>query len=268
MHTSKNAIKRGRRPVHPGEIIREDMLPALGMTIGQLVASAERSVQAVGSTSSRLAAAIKAHNAVQEASRADASKRGCASNCRKLHEAAIVTANAEVENARVAIETQRTSAQIELNKARANLAAAPAPQSTSSAAALLGWPAIVFNALLAALKASALNVGAIFALAFAGHGRASKFKSTVQPVINHRDHVARFALDCYNKSPSGTLRLSDARADYIGWCQASNAQALPVGAFEEELACLVSDAKLPVECGDGGLVIIKGMAPRKLLEAA
>ncbi len=27
--------KRGRRPVHPGEIIREDILPGFGMNIGQ-----------------------------------------------------------------------------------------------------------------------------------------------------------------------------------------------------------------------------------------
>ncbi len=234
----------------------------------QRVAKAEIVARGIGASSPRLKAATAAHEVALKASRDDASKRGCASNCRKLHESAIAAALAEVQNAHAAIDAQRQAAQIEVDHARAALAAIPVPHSASSAADLLGWSAIVFNALLAALKASALNIGAIFALAYAGHGRISKFKPTVQPVANHRDHVARFALDCYDKSASGTLKLAEVRADYVGWCRASGARPLPVGKFEEELASLVSDAKLPVECGEDGRVIIKGMAPRKLLAAA
>jgi hypothetical protein len=67
--------------------------------------------------------------------------------------------------------------------------AIPAKQSASSVADVLGWSAIVFNAVLAGLKASTLNIGAIFALAFARH-------SISEPTENARDQVATLLFHC------------------------------------------------------------------------
>jgi addiction module HigA family antidote len=53
-------IEKGRRPVHPGEILREDVLPALSMTIGQFA-------QAVGVTRKTMSMLINEKQGVSPA---------------------------------------------------------------------------------------------------------------------------------------------------------------------------------------------------------
>ena len=110
------------------------------------------------------------------------------------------------------------------------------------------------------------NVGAIFALAFAGHGGIAR-QSKSEPTVSARDQVARFALQNYDRTADGQLLLTNARMDYVRWCRAAGATPLPVETFDKELAGLIKSANLPVENGDAG-TIIKGMSPRRLLQAA
>ncbi len=234
----------------------------------QRVTDAKTTLASLGSASPRLNSAIAGHAAALEAARTDAAKRGCASNCRKTHEASIAAADAGIKNARVAHDARRQAAERNLANAQTALAAMPVKQSASSAAALLGITAVVFNAMLAGLKGAALNVGAIFALAFAGHGTMARADDDDDaPSESARDHVARFALQSYDKTPSGELTLTDARTDYVRWCRATGATPLTLEAFDRELGMLIKSAGLPIETGDAGTVI-RGMAPRRLLQAA
>ena len=232
----------------------------------KLISEARQSLERLGPTSPRLDAAIASHASALEAARTDAAKRGCASNCRKTHEASIAAANAEIRNARTAHDAERQAAQRALTEAQTAFAAMPAKHSASSAADLLGWSAIVFNAVLAGLKASALNIGAIFALAFAGHGGVARHSQS-EPTENARDQVARFALQSYDKTHDGQLLLKDARTDYVRWCRAVGTAPLPLETFDRELLALIQSANLHIEHGANGTVI-KGMAPRRLLQAA
>lgn len=232
----------------------------------QRVSEVRQKLERLGTSSPRLNAAIASHADALEAARTDAAKRGCASNCRKMHKAAIVAAEGEIRNARTAHDAERQAAQQALTAAQAALVAMPVKHSASSAADLLGWSAIVFNALLAGLKASALNIGAIFALAFAGHGGVAR-RSEPESIEPPRNQVARFALQSYDKTPDGQLLLTDARAAYVRWCRAVGTTVLPLEIFDRELSALIQSANLPIEHGTNG-TIIRGMAPRRLLQAA
>ena len=118
--------------------------------------------------------------------------------------------------------------------------------------------------MLAGLKGAALNIGAIFALAFAGHGVTAR---QTEPTESAHDQVARFALQSYDKTPDGQLLLTDARTDYVRWCRATGTAPLTLESFDRELVMLIKSANLPIETGEAG-ALIRGMAPRRLLQAA
>lgn len=229
------------------------------------VFTAEQGMATAKTVSTRMQAALAAQAAALAASRVDAAKRGCASNCRKLHEAALLTAARDVTEARHDQDAARQRVTGELASARAALAALPNATPTSSAADLLGWSTDVFNAVLAGLKASAINIGAIFALAFAGHG--GRHPARVHAGEGPHDQVARFALERYLPDAAGEITLAEAWAAYGHWCRACGVSSMPAQVFERELALLAEQAALGLDRDDKRGLVIRGMAPA-LLEAA
>ena len=233
------------------------------------LAEAKASLGAIGSTTPRIEAAIRAKSATEQGVRDKTSKGGCRKGCTAQLAAQMASANAEVKAAYAALATRRQAVEARVSIARAALNSMKVPQSVSPAADLIGWSAALLNAALAGLKSIALNIGAIALLAIAGHGLSlSRETTTADAGENTSEQVARFALDQYEPDSAGQILLTNAYADYRQWCKSEGTRVIPVKDFVAEFDRLAKRAKLQTMRTNDNQVAVLGMAPRRLLQAA
>jgi hypothetical protein len=234
-------------------------------------------------TSPRLTSALNAQRAAQTAIAESAAKRGCASNCRQLLQAAVDTASAEVAAARRDIAQQKQQTERNVVDAKAALAAIAPARSASPLAAALGVAPWAMDLIVAALGSIGANgLGAVL-LAFGGHApshRQSRIVDAQARVVspapriakvhNEHDHIKSFATAQLAPDDNATVTFEKMVEVYQGWCRAQKVEALPLDRAAELFAELVNHLELKVEQRDGDPVIIglRVERPMKLIEAA
>lgn len=212
-------------------------------------------------TTPRLDAAQKAKEMADAAVASEASKKGCASNCRALLNKAVDDAIAELGAARAEMEDQQRAAARQVEAARLALDALPAPKSETLLADKLHMSGATLDLLLAALTSLGANGLGATLLAFgvhSGHHRERHLEKhaartlepvsaliarlpmpTVQDVVSTDrkpalalpatpdQHVAKFGLDTMKPAKSGRIAFNDLHAAYLDWCAAKQLPPLP-----------------------------------------
>ena len=243
-------------------------------------------------TSPRLSAALQAKRDAEQAVLSEASKPGCASNCRALLTKAVDDAAAELMTARAELDRQNRDAQKQAEAAVSALAAMPAPKSAAPLADKLGLPAWGLDLVAAALASLAANGLGAALLIFGAHGRhrESHPGSIVSPPVAVSDrqtfvsqyaapaaaaaaapvpvdpvqHAARFGLECFKPSPTGRTPLRQIEAAYLDWCAARQTPPLPSKAIGSALASLIAETPgLTVEDDDSGKMHVAGLILRQ-----
>ena len=203
--------------------------------------AASVSLAQIGETP-RLARALTAKATADRAVVDSAAKRGCASNCRKLLEQQVETAEREVSYARAEISLARNDAEQEVSEARKALAALPASVSHSPLADRLGvagWQVDITAASLASLAANGL---AALLICFAAHGEHTSTPTRISWAAAKPDRDAAkeadwFARTTFQPQPSGRVPLVDLRKTYRDWCLEHDLDPLP----DEEISTALSD---------------------------
>jgi hypothetical protein len=238
-------------------------------------------------TSDRLQRAEAAKAAADAAALTKAAERSCAANCRALLEQQVSAAAAEVDAARTDSTGKRNAAAYAVARARDALKAAPAPASSTPLADRLGLQGWQLDLLVAALGSLAVNGLAATLLVFAGHGgshRPTSRPSTARAVnaaplpyieataehaimqeaapaprmqpVNVREHAARFGVECFGPSKSGSASLDAVKARYLEWCGEIGLEPLPDATIGKALADLFGAAGVRVEDRSGRLVVV------------
>lgn len=228
----------------------------------------------------RLTAAIAVQRAAVDAAAADAAKRSCASNCRKIHEKAIAAATVELEAARAEMLQQRTKAIATLETAQAELAAMPRVASGTPLADRLQVPNWILDLLRAGLGSFGANGMAAVLLAFAGHGwraptshvechdvpHVSKApRPTLHLVADETEHALKFSGARIRPQPGARTPLVVILAHYERWCIATGTQPLSEVRITEELCQMFKEQGLQGIEIDGEPYLI-GIAMRKSTE--
>lgn len=239
-------------------------------------------------TSPRLEAAMLAKRSADAAVASEASKKGCAVNCRALLNKAVDDAANEVSAARREIESERASSRMLIAKLEAELAALPSPKSETPLADKIGWQGWALDLLAAGLASLAANGLGAALLAYGAHqphrsqpsARADMDIGPVtlsapqihvaQPIrkiveiqtpnlratTNANEHAAKFGVDCLHPSPSGRTPISQIHAAYLDWCAEMQTPPLPSSKIGGALAALFEDTPgLGVEDIDGRLYV-------------
>lgn len=232
----------------------------------------------------------KAQDAKEAADRAvieKAAERGCAANCRTLLEQQVANAARELEAARGDVATAEKAAAAIVAAIRAELAAIPAPVSATPLADRLGLPAWSLDLFMAGLGSIAANGLAAALLVFAGHGNAHtpaprmkaeprarvvninalEIEPPAVPVLNRREHAARFGVECFAPADSGATSVEAIKVRYLAWCRAHNVAPLPDAEIGETLADLMRSAGLRITQQAGQLVVV-GIALKPATELA
>lgn len=232
--------------------------------------AASASLAQIGETP-RLARALTAKTTADRAVVDSAAKRGCASNCRKLLEQQVETAEREVSHARAEISLARHSAEQEVSEARAALAALPASVSHSPLADRLGvagWQVDITAASLASLAANGL---AALLVCFAAHGGRTPAPTRVawaasKPERDAAKEADWFARTTFQPQPSGRVPIVDLHSAYRNWCRDHELNPLPDETIGPALSELFSRVGLYRE-GEGDDAAIVGIHQmRKLPE--
>lgn len=224
-----------------------------------------------GDMSARMVAAQASIVRAETAVATEASKRGCASNCRALLNKALDDAKTEMAAARAALDQAKRDAQREIDAAEMALASVPAPKSETPLADKLGLEGWTLDLLAAALASLAANGLGAALLAFGAHGarhiRAEVVAPTPSPSVDRRtrkparsvgstkDHAAKFGVECLESANDAETSLSEIGEAYLGWCKISGTSPMAPAALGATLAGLFEDAGLPVRQGDCDLYV-------------
>jgi hypothetical protein len=245
------------------------------------LATAMAALEALPATSPRLTEALERKAAADSAVLEKSDKRGCASNCRKLLEQQVSTAQSEIVAARSEIIAKRAAAEREVAAARAALEVAPLPKlSGTPLADRLGIDPAKLDMIVAALGAVGANGLAVCLIAFGAHGRHRveivKPEARVhdKPTLaNHgigqgragrapltapqrdpRQHAAEFSVRCLKPAPSEALPLSHMDARYRTWCAENGHPRLAPTDLAREMWELFGECGIAVENVNGELV--------------
>jgi hypothetical protein len=234
----------------------------------QRVASAIATVEAVSRETPRLKVALEAKAQSDLAVVQKSAERGCAENCRKLLQAQANAAAHEVEDARAEMTRERTSAETELNDARATLDGIKPPTSATPLADRIGWPSWVVDLVHSALGSIAANGLACALLAFGAHHnnrlpveRPKNLEKAAEPKRRpanptlpfdpHVDHAAAFAVARLEPAQDGGADLADVYRAYRSWCRAAGLVPLAQREIGDALLTLFKRAQLPICLIDG-----------------
>lgn len=250
------------------------------------VAEAKKALATAGATAQRrLDEAVKASRDAADAAVSEAAKPGCRANCAKLLMDAKDRAEAELRNARSAVDAAIARAEADVDSAEAALAALPTPRTAAPLPEKLGFAPWAWDLFLAGLRSIAV-VGGSIAIALALHPRASvearkadDSKTTVSepssyparrktpttalqiapPKIDSREHVAEFLRATLRPDPEGSASLRRLHARYTDWCEAQTLQPLPPAELGQHLRTIVDAIGLEVE-PEGQDVVVRGAA--------
>jgi hypothetical protein len=256
----------------------------------QLAAAA---LAGLSATSPRLEAAKAAKAIADTAAVQKSAERGCAENCRKLLQAQVDAAAAEVEHARAELSRVRTGAEQELAAARAALGALTAPASATPLADRVGVAAWIIDLVTAALGSLAANGLGCGLLAYGAHHSRrpqtsqpapetvpaavtvlpgpSIAPTMIEPANRMREHAAQFAVQCLRRAEGeGTgAYLTAIQREYERWCEAKGLP--PVAQIGFALAELFESAGISITASDGRLmavgIAIKGQPETRTLPA-
>jgi hypothetical protein len=210
----------------------------------------------------RLSLALAAKATANQAVVESAAKRGCASNCRKLLEQQVETADREVSYARAEISLARQAAEREVSAARAALAALPAVRSASPLADSLGIAGWKMDLSAAGLLSLGANGMAAMLLAFAAHFHIPAATRVTWAASKPDRDAAKeadwFARTTFQPQPSGRVPLVDLRSAYRNWCRDHELNPLPDETIGPALSELFSSVGLYRE-GEGDDAAIVGI---------
>lgn len=228
----------------------------------------------------RLSAAERAKSEADTAARDKSTEKGCRENCRLLLQAAVDSAQRELETARSELAShdvkQATAIASRIEKAKAALMALPPPQSAtplSDNTGLPEWALDVFEALALSLAIN-LPASALIALGFkmGGAPRLQARETTLATQIDAaplkllpahtepRDSMAeaeRFGIAMLRPDRDARLSASDLRAAYLNWCDATGIQPLPIGEIATALGKLFRKSGIVVDDGAALGVVVK-----------
>lgn len=246
-----------------------------------------------GDTSARITAAQASIDRAETAVATEASKKGCASNCRALLNKAVDDAKSEMAAARAALVEGKKSAQRGIADAEAALAKVPAPKSETPLADKLGLEGWTLDLLAAGLASLAANGLGAALLAFGAHShrepstKAAEVETvqvTLEPapaatpppvrtsqakrkakeplMIEARDALKeadRFARESFRPAKAGRVAFSDIRASYHAWCDEQGMPPLS----DREIGSSLNDlfAKVGLSRDAGGMVGIELARP-------
>jgi hypothetical protein len=249
------------------------------------VRNAQTVLDRLPTTSPRLEAALAAKTSADQAAIDKSAERGCRENCRALLQAQVDAAANEIEQARVELGNERTTAEAELAAARKALAILSAPLSPTPLADRLGMPAWLLDLLHSALGSLAANGLACGLLVFGAHqpnrwrvGRAQNAYQTpgpepivlVQPVaverppdltirkrvISKKKHAAQFAAERLYPTEKGGSALTSIHQAYRQWCDTKQIEPLPATQIGLLLAEMFDGAGLSITERDGMLIAV------------
>lgn len=240
------------------------------------VTSIERALQSIPTTSNRLGAAEADKARADKAVTDQSALPGCRENCRKLLEAQVEQAQAEVVSARGELDQDKVRLQRHLQEANADLRRMAPPPSASPLADRLGlpsWAIDLFSSALGSLAANGLGCGLI---AFAVHRRKEETKRAVPPPIPapeplratapprtllslmKRKSVAAYLANRTDRVPGLRVELGELYADYVEACRADGEQFESRSEFEQEFATICDKANIRTQ-GIGDLVFALDM---------
>jgi len=215
------------------------------------VREAEAALRSAPQFSGRLDRALAVKAAVDDAVRAKAAERGCATNCRALLEAQVATADREVSETRVALAQEIEGLRRRVADAKAALAALPPLAPHASLAEVLGLPQWQWDLVIALLRSLAV-VGASVMVAhvFRLEGQRSEQRCASDPVAlapatamlalppaaeppgetdtTASRHAARFIGARLRHAPGQTVPLAAVHLGYIDWCEREREVPAPI----------------------------------------
>ena len=161
-------------------------------------------------------------------------------------------------------DTARKAAASDLTSARMALAAAPVAVSPSPVASAIGVKPELASLVMAILRSLMNLVGTVLIV-----GAMAKFRWHALEVGTEdpSDHVQRFSTACFMPLSGARVTLAEMLHEYREWCAERCERSLPEQVFVEELARQVQLARLPVERSPEGRVIVRNIAPIRLIEA-
>jgi hypothetical protein len=215
-------------------------------------------------TSPRLTAAETAKASADAAVVAKSAERGCLENCRKLLQAQVDAAAAEVEQARSEIAAERQRREIELTEARVALEKIEPPASAAPLADRIGIPAWALDLITAAVGSMAANGLACGLIAFAAHHRredliemtGAELVVEPAPVMLPTEHAAQFAVEALQPAKGKRLDLMTVHAAYGAWCARKGIQPLSANQIGAALAQLFEGAGISVAERQGRFIAI------------
>ncbi len=193
----------------------------------------------------------------------DAREKSTAKDCGKNCLAILAKT---VDGATSAVGEAQSSLQLERRQARAALAAAPIPPSTSPLADRLGMQASTLDLLFVGFRGFAVAAGAAIVLAIGAHPwerRAPepvKLASNVMPITPKRTlltgtratvpaklgDVDAFLLERVSREEGARVSWADAFLSYRGWCEASYCAPVDARVFGARLDALRDELGLRV----------------------
>ena len=217
---------------------------------------AETAVKDLPAETPRLARALAAKLAADNAVVQKAAEKGCAANCRALLEQQVVAAATEADAARAEMEKLRSAAEREVTAAGDALDAAPRTGSASPLAERLGIADWKLDLAMAALASIAANGLAAVLIAFAAHGQRPQATVLVEAepretrkimrqkkIASAEQPAADKEADCFAKAmfvrprPDGRVHLRDIREAYHAWCESCRSAPLP----DHEIGAALND---------------------------
>lgn len=231
----------------------------------------------------RLITAEKAKSEAEKAVRDKSAEKGCRQNCRLLLQAAVDSAQQEVDAARIELarrDSEQASAKIKrIDIARAVVATLPAPQSATPLADNTGLPEWLLDTLEAFALSLAINLPASALVALgAKMGRApwkennqlrtestlvfeevsANVERDVRPLLsaphpsrrrNPADEAERFGVAMLRPDKDSRLSPSELRAAYVNWCERTEKEPLPIENIAPALGRLFRKAGIDVVDG-------------------
>lgn len=228
----------------------------------------------------RLNDAEAAKSVAEAAVREKAADKGCRENCRLLLQAAVDTAQREVEAARAEIEdfARNESQRLENRRtaAKAALATLPPARSATPLSDETGVPEWAFDIWEALALSIGLNIPGSLLIGLAvnsapirstGEGNASFERLHAQRVdfastaISARPmgSVSKFMLEKIEPSESSRVEVGDVYKAYRDWCRASSLDAMSVERFGEALKGAIEQSEIEA-IKSRGRVYLKGLA--------
>lgn len=232
---------------------------------------------------SRLAAAEIAKVGAEKAVREKSAEKGCRENCRLLLQSAVGAAQREVEAAREAVTRRELDQLGALTKrieiAKAVVAALPPPQSATPLADYTGVPEWLYDVLEALALSLAINLPASALIALGvkmgreqqiveapcenGAPIAHELMPFSEAVSNENprlsspkarrrnpdDEAEQFGVAMLRPGKEGRVSPRDLRAAYVGWCEKTDKEPLPIEEIAPALGKLFRNAGIEMQNG-------------------